>query len=177
MEPETIARNAKSTQRGRADNPEVAGAPEPAKDSKSGLGRRFFGLIIYLAVVAVFGLALPKVLAWSLGTPYPVAAITSQSMWPVLKRGDLVFVKRAGRAEIKKGAIIVYKRGSSFIIHRVVDAAADVVTTKGDANMEADPAIAFSDVIGVVPTVRGAPAKLPWLGRIAFSVNRPPDPR
>lgn len=177
MEPEIIARNAKSPQLGSADDPVVAGAQKPAKDSKSGLGRRFFGLIIYLALVAAFGLGLPKVLAWSLGTPHPMAAITSDSMWPALKRGDLVFVKRARRADIKKGAIIVYKRGGSFTIHRVFYAAADVITTKGDANMEADPAIAFSDVIGVVPTARGAPVKLPWLGRITFSVNRPPDRR
>lgn len=129
---------------------------------------------IYLIVVFSLAMGLPKALSWALGTPYPMATITSQSMWPTLKRGDLVFVARAEPRGVKKGRIIVYRLGESFIIHRVVDIDAKTVTTKGDANPEVDSPVARSDIVGIIPVLRKRPVKIPYLGHISFALNRSP---
>jgi signal peptidase I len=44
-----------------------------------------------VSVGVIFGL--PKFLSWALNTDFPMAAITSGSMWPSLKEGDLVFIQ------------------------------------------------------------------------------------
>ena len=54
--------------------------------------------------VIIFGL--PKFLSWSLDTPYPLASITSGSMWPALHEGDLVFIEGVEKDELKVGDIV-----------------------------------------------------------------------
>ena len=93
---------------------------ETSKKSSSFL-KKFLNFILYLAVVLLIALSVPRILLWSLGTPYPMAGISSQSMWPELKRGDLVLVKKVGLDTISKGNVIVYKRDNIFIIHRVIN--------------------------------------------------------
>ena len=80
-------------------------------------------LFIYMAIVGAIVYGLPKFLSWSLNTPYPMAAITSGSMWPALNEGDLVFIKGGLKKEdLKEGDVVVYRneRGGSFTIHRIV---------------------------------------------------------
>ena len=57
---------------------------------------------MYVVIVGGTVVGLPKALSWYLETPYPMAAITSGSMWPVLKEGDIVFVQgvKIGRAHV-----------------------------------------------------------------------------
>lgn len=134
--------------------------------------RRAFIFVVYVAIVLFVALSMPKILARVLGTPHPMAAITSQSMWPALKRGDLVFIKKIMPSEIKKGMIVVYRQGQSFIIHRVVKTGKNTVTTKGDGNTDTDPSIDRSEILGAVPTVKGRLLKIPFLGRISTFANK-----
>ena len=45
-------------------------------------------------------------LSWYLDTPYPMAAITSGSMWPVLKEGSLVFIKSVKKKKLKSAILL-----------------------------------------------------------------------
>ena len=55
--------------------------------------KSILGWIIYIVILAGLIYGIPKGLAYVLKTDYPMAAITSGSMWPALKRGDMVLVK------------------------------------------------------------------------------------
>lgn len=110
-------------------------------------------------------------LALAARTPFPIVAVTSDSMAPVLHRGDLVFVRGATPAEVTAGAIIVFdvpqaaRDRYSFpsrIIHRVV---AKIDTgqgfgfqTKGDST----PADPFT--VGPEALRAQYLGSLPWLG-------------
>lgn len=70
-------------------------------------------------------------------------AVTSNSMAQTLKRGDLVFVKKAEFDELQVGDIITVGSSDSkeFFTHRIVEINKKnrTVTTKGDNNPEIDP--------------------------------------
>ncbi len=99
-----------------------------------------------------------------------MAAVTSSSMWPTLKKGDLVFLKGVDRPEdLAVGDIIGFELDDGgFAIHRVVSIEADRITTKGDANREADPVMSFDRVIGRVPKMGGRLVKVPYLGNLGI---------
>ena len=141
---------------------------------KNSFAKNLFIFITYLVVVIMIALSVPRVLSWALGTPYPMAAITSQSMWPVLKRGDLVFVRKVALDDLKQGDVVVYRTEQSFIIHRVIKKGKGTITTKGDASVEADQPIEFGSIVGAVPVIRGKLVKIPYLGRIALYANKQP---
>ncbi|MDH4140933.1 MAG: signal peptidase I, partial [Coriobacteriia bacterium] len=92
-------------------------------------------IVVIVAIVA----AIPKLLSWVLGTPYPLATITSSSMWPALKRGDMVLIRGCPEDRLESGMIIVYRssQGDEMIIHRIEEIDGGEIVTKGDANAEA----------------------------------------
>ena len=49
--------------------------------------------IMYIAILVGLIFGIPKGLAYVLDTEHPMASITSGSMWPSLKRGDLILIK------------------------------------------------------------------------------------
>ena len=130
-----------------------------------------FNLIIYIAIVGGVVIGFPRVLSWYLDTPYPMAAITSGSMWPALKEGSLVFIKSVDKSEIKVGDIVVYKNDKGFTIHRVAELRENDLTTKGDANFQKDAPAKYEDIIGKTLTVWGKPFAIPYLGLISVAAN------
>jgi signal peptidase I len=124
--------------------------------------------LIYVAIVAGLVLGLPELLSWRLGTPYPMAAITSGSMWPALREGDLVFIQGAEKSDLAVGDVVVYRNdgGPGFTIHRIVRLDEETFTTKGDANFENDKPVPYGRLVGRNLTVLGKPARLPYLGSI-----------
>ena len=81
---------------------------------------------------------LPVMLGAFLSTDTPTAVVVSPSMWPVLGRRDIVFIKETSPEEIKVGTVLVFHHGSGLAIHRVVLIDGDTIVTKGDANRTAD---------------------------------------
>jgi len=131
------------------------------------------GWIIYIAVLVGLIYGIPKGLAFVLKTEYPMASITSGSMWPVLKKGDLILIKGIqNRDEIKVGDIIVYKNPKGFTIHRVVEIKEDTIVTKGDANNVNDAPVKYEDIIGKILTLNQNPLRIPVLGTVGIFVNR-----
>jgi signal peptidase I len=135
--------------------------------------RKIIGWIIYLGVVAALVIYTPKLLSQWLGTDTPIAAITSGSMWPELKIGDLVLVQAVKKEAIQIGDIVVYKNKNGFTIHRVIEMKENVLTTKGDANNISDSPIEFKEIIGkTLEWGNGKPVRIPKLGYISIWASR-----
>ncbi len=139
--------------------------------------RFLLNVVVYFGILfgTIFGL--PKFLAWKLETPYPMAAITSGSMWPALKEGDLVFIHGVHTiADLKVGDVIVYRNkvNNTLTIHRVktLDAEKDVIVTKGDANFAEDTPTNFASVVGSTVQLFGGNLRIPYLGIITVTAGK-----
>lgn len=79
-------------------------------------------------------------LAIATGTSTPIVSVVSESMEPVLHRGDLVFV--VAPKQLQVGDIVIYQKNSGgqfTIIHRIVRKNDDgSYVIKGDNNAVAD---------------------------------------
>ena len=77
-------------------------------------------------------------LAFAAGTPMPIVSVVSESMEPVLHRGDLVFV--IAPRDLQVNDVVIYQReGSAFtIIHRIIEKKEDGYIIKGDNNPRPD---------------------------------------
>ncbi len=130
--------------------------------------RSILNVIIYVLIIGGTVYGLPKFLTWSLGTTYPLAAVTSGSMWPVLHEGDLVLIKGAGKDEIAIGDVVVFQNesGNGFTIHRIVRLGEKTFTTKGDANFSDDKPVPYDRLVGKNLMVLGKHARIPFMGSI-----------
>lgn len=102
-----------------------------------------------------------------------MAAITSGSMWPVLKQGDLIFIQGINSDDLKVGDIIVYRNqiNNTFTIHRIAKVEQNFITTKGDANFQEDPPVRYEDIVGRALTALNKPIRLPYLGSITMMAS------
>jgi signal peptidase I len=132
--------------------------------------RGMAGWAIYIGIIVLAIVLTPDILSRALGAQYPMAAVTSSSMWPTLKKGDLIFLQGVDKPEdLKVGDIIGFKLDDGgFAIHRIVRIDGDVITTKGDANQEEDPVLYFDQVIGRMPKIGGRLVKVPYLGNLGI---------
>lgn len=147
------------------------GQPEKPPKKKRALWRSLVSWAVYLAIIVGIVIGVPKFLTWYLDTDSPMAAITSGSMWPVLKQGDLVFIKGVhGKSDIAIGDIVVYQneKNNTLTIHRVTEMNDDTLVTKGDANFTSDEPAQYSDVIGKTFNIGSKPARIPWMGNITM---------
>lgn len=146
--------------------------PKPNKIKR--ILKTTIGITLWLALVAGLIWGLPRGLSWYLKTPYPMAAITSGSMWPELKKSDLVFIQGVEDAEneIQIDDIVVFTNAkNAFTIHRVIELKEATLITKGDANNVADPAVSYKDVIGKLYKIGDWNARIPKLGFISTTVS------
>lgn len=130
---------------------------------------------VYVLIVTGIIFGLPKFLVWKLHTTSPMAAITSGSMWPALKEGDLVFIEGiTAKENIHVGDIVVFKNreNKTLTIHRVIKITPDKITTQGDANFTADTPVVYEDVIGKTYNFRGKPLHIPYLGSVTMFASK-----
>jgi signal peptidase I len=132
--------------------------------------RFVLNVLVYFLIVFSIAVGLPRLLSWSLGTQYPMAAITSGSMWPVLKKGDLVFIQAVAPSDLKVGDIVVYRNRSNntLTIHRIIRLSEDTFVTKGDANFAEDTPATYDDLVGRELTVRDLNMRIPYLGSLTM---------
>ena len=123
---------------------------------------------IYIIIVAALAVGTPKALCYILKTEYPVASITSGSMWPALKKGDLVLMEGIDKAELEVGDIVVYKNKKGFTILRIIELNKETLKTKGDANNVSDSPIGYEKVVGRTVNVFGKPLRIPKLGNVTI---------
>lgn len=135
--------------------------------------KNIFGWVLYLAILVGLIYGTPVALSYILKSEYPMAAITSSSMWPVLKKGDMVFIKGIGdKGEIMVGDIVVYQNALGFTIHRVEKLNEDTLVTKGDANNTSDSPVQYEDVIGKTVHLGEKPLRIPLLGNVSILLNK-----
>lgn len=152
-------------------------APSPKREARF---RGVLGWVIYFFVMIFIVFALPKVLSTTLGTPYPMAAITSGSMWPAFREGDLVFIKHVEPAELQVGDVVVFRNvtNGTFTIHRIVRLDSETFTTKGDANFDPDAPVKYADLIGRTVLISGKPLRVPYAGAVTvFASNLKQSPQ
>lgn len=129
--------------------------------------KNILGWIAYFAVIITLIYGIPRLMSYVLDTPYPMAAITSGSMWPALKTGDLVFIHGIkDKNEVKMGDIVVYKNLTGFTIHRVIMLEDSNVITRGDANTANDKPVPYEEIVGKAITFNNNPVRIPMLGDI-----------
>jgi signal peptidase len=135
--------------------------------------KSIIGWILYLALLVGLVWGVPKGLVYALKTDYPMASITSGSMWPELKKGDLVLIKGIdSKEEIKIGDIVVYQNPKGFTIHRVIKLDEDTLITKGDANNVNDAPVGYEEIIGKALTFNEKTVRIPFLGSLGLLINR-----
>ncbi len=143
---------------------------------------------IYIIIFIIIVWGTPKLLVKILHTDYPIASITSSSMWPALKQYDIVFIQGVtGKQEVKVGDIVVYKNPSTsspqpgsgqagqvgFTIHRIVELNDSTLITKGDANNVDDQPVKYEQLMGKMVTFRGSPLRIPYLGQLSQLFKKP----
>ncbi len=129
-------------------------------------------VVIYIAVVVGLVWGLPIALSKLLKTPYPMASITSGSMWPVLKTGDLILIQGAKKEDIRIGDVVVWKNVNGFTIHRVVQLTDKILVTKGDGNFKEDEPVKYEDVVGKAVSVNGKYVRIPYLGFVTIATSK-----
>jgi signal peptidase I len=141
--------------------------PQPGRRRTQRLASAL-SFLLYVAFIAGAVYYVPQILSWVLDTPYPMASVSSQSMWPALNKGDLIFLQGVDKADdLQIGDIIAFQHEKGITVHRVLEIDGDVITTQGDANPVADQPIQFDQVVGRVITIGGRVAKVPYVGSIA----------
>jgi signal peptidase len=129
-------------------------------------------VILYVVFVAAAVYYTPKILSKTLHTQYPLATITSGSMWPVLKVNDLILMKGISGNQAQIGQIIIYQNTAGFTIHRLIRKENGKLITQGDANDVEDAPIAESQVVGRIVYIFGNhPFRIPYLGAISRSLG------
>jgi signal peptidase I len=144
----------------------------------AGLRRAFAGitraslavgnLVLLAGAVAGTGYYFPSILASALDTPHPVATVSSSSMWPALKKGDVILLRGVNHIDqVTPGDVVAFEHQGGITVHRVIEVTGDSLATQGDANPLEDKPVQFSQVVGKLVTFRGEPVTLPRLGVVA----------
>lgn len=101
-------------------------------------------IIVVLVISIIFGI-LNKNKPISVFNHY-FFTVMSGSMSNAINVGDSIIVKKVD--SYKVGDIVTYKKGKSYITHRITKIEGNKVTTKGDANKIEDPSFDKKDILG-----------------------------
>jgi len=141
------------------------------------LKRDYVQTVIMILAVILAVLIFWYGLRFAFRTDYPILAVASGSMEPVLYKGDLILVEGVpNAADIhvapkdadSPGDILVYQGVNDLIVHRAIDKrivdGKYIFILHGDANPEnADEQVDEDRIVG-----RYTEFKVPWLGNIAL---------
>ena len=86
--------------------------------------------------------------------------VISDSMRPLLRTHDLVFVRPLSDTAIQKGAIVVFEAVGALNSHRVIWVGHDTIRTKGDALLREDSPAKKDQVLGVIESIERDNRKL-----------------
>lgn len=122
---------------------------------KNNIKRTVVRIVLFAVLGAIIGLQAYSLNAESLvgnsmPMPFGVGAsvVLSGSMEPELSVDDLIIVRERDDYDI--GDVVVYQSHGELIVHRIISADEETVTTQGDANDTADEPISRSDIKGEV---------------------------
>lgn len=78
--------------------------------------------------------------------------ISSSSMYPALKEGDIIKILPVASEDIRIGQVVVYESDGWKTAHRVVKITGEKIVTAGDAVNEYDEPVDITSVLGIVDT-------------------------
>lgn len=76
------------------------------------------------------------------------------SMNPLFRSGDVIFLKQVPFQKIRINDIVGVKKGKIVFVHRVIYRTSDYLLTKGDANPRVDGKILAGNVLGIVEKIK-----------------------
>jgi len=79
--------------------------------------------------------------------------VTGASMLPAIWPGDVLTVKNCADSDLQPGNIVLYRRDGRVTAHRIESLSPGRVNTKGDSQVNADPPIAQSEIVGLVVSI------------------------
>jgi signal peptidase len=101
---------------------------------------------------------------WLAGAGWSAAVVSSGSMRPAIRPGDVVLTAPARTDRIRAGSVVTFRKPGRPMLHRVIGTAAGGrLVTKGDANPVADAAPVPRDAVTGVARWRVPYAGLPVL--------------
>ncbi|MGI6486370.1 MAG: signal peptidase I [Tepidanaerobacteraceae bacterium] len=144
---------------------------------------RILGIGAYIVIIILLAAAVGSAITRQ---PLLMSAVRSNSMYPLFKRGDAVFIEKlAAKDVVEKGDIVIFKTESGsyasqgWIMHRVVDGDTDTgFITKGDANEMTDQQTGGSGpikrewIVSRSITWGSIPLKLPLIGYIPLYMEK-----
>jgi signal peptidase I len=150
--------------------------PDAGLKKNKNIAKVLLEWVVYILIFLVIVWGVPKALVYMLHTDYPIASITSGSMWPVLKQKDIVFIRgyTGNKADLKIGDIVVYRNEKGFTIHRIIELRDSTLVTQGDANNISDIPIGYDQLVGKMITLKGRPIRIPWLGNLSQMASHNP---
>ncbi len=102
--------------------------------------------------------------------------VTGSSMLPAIRPGSRVLIRRAAEDEIECGDIVLLRTNTGLRLHRLVSVmnAPDgaLLITRGDNDMEDDPPVSASQLLGIFARVEQAPPKWRRLACLLDSLFR-----
>lgn len=139
-------------------------------------------IVLMMVVLLVINVGLRELT----GSSSPLAVVRGNSMYPLLREGDIILLSKKSPEEIKVGDIVVYRSlKGNLIVHRVIGI--ELVNgvyyfkTKGDNNILDDKFLNEYDnglgvnqdrIVGVAIRVGNSVLKIPYLGSIALILSR-----
>ena len=100
------------------------------------------------------------------------------SMFPAIRPGNVVVIAPVKtRSNLTTGDIVVFKRDSDFVLHRLTDIRYQkenaFYITRGDSSLNEDKPITLDKIIGVVTTIETKRRKIqPHRHKIHYRFNR-----
>ncbi len=79
--------------------------------------------------------------------------IKGMSMYPTIKHGDKITLKRADISQLSIGDVIAVREGQKLQVHRIVWKKRSLFVTKGDHNFHFDSKVKKNQIIGLVTQI------------------------
>lgn len=83
----------------------------------------------------------------------PHLTVVSDSMRPLMRKGDVVLVRAIPGSDIQVGDVVLLQVGDQMVSHRLIGMRGHFVQTKGDAALGMDPPVQTDRLLGVVRVV------------------------
>lgn len=95
--------------------------------------------------------------------------VSGKSMFPWIREGDIVFLRRTRMLEVVRGDVVVFEKNGTLCVHRVLAVRGNVdqdgrnasLITKGDATEGADSPVSAGDFHGKVEFVYRRKKEIP----------------
>ncbi|MBW6473905.1 MAG: S24/S26 family peptidase, partial [Anaerolineaceae bacterium] len=99
--------------------------------------------------------------------------VTGNCMWPLIQKGDWVFVQPVlTDPEIQTGEIVLMDHGVDFVVHRLVGINNSEIITQGDWSKFPDPPVKRERILGKVILIEKSWCRLCLTNPIIHCINR-----